>query len=235
MDSIYTRTKLIYGDKIESIKESTVMVVGIGGVGSYAAEALARTGVGKLILVDKDKIDITNINRQIHALHSTVGKEKVDVMKDRILDINPSCKVHTINVFELNDAFSLIPECDFVIDAIDTITNKIKLIKKCLMENVRFISSMGAGNKVDPTMFQIADISKTEYDPIARIIRQKLRKERVKGKVPVVYSKEVPRKISKAFENFEDRSMLPPPGSNAFVPSVVGLIAASYAIKCITE
>ncbi|XMB66523.1 tRNA threonylcarbamoyladenosine dehydratase [Mycoplasmatota bacterium zrk1] len=235
MDSIYTRTKLIYGDKIESIKESTVMVVGIGGVGSYAAEALARTGVGKLILVDKDKIDITNINRQIHALHSTVGKEKVDVMKNRILDINPSCKVHTINVFELNDAFSLIPECDFVIDAIDTITNKIKLIKKCLMENVRFISSMGAGNKVDPTMFQIADISKTEYDPIARIIRQKLRKERVKGKVPVVYSKEVPRKISNAFENFEDRSMLPPPGSNAFVPSVVGLIAASYAIKCITE
>ena len=187
MDNIYTRTELVDGDKIELIKNSTVMVVGIGGVGGYATEALARTGVGTLILVDKDKIDVTNINRQIHSLHSTIGKEKVDVMKERILDINPNCKVILINEFDLDSAFKLIPQCDFVIDAIDTITNKIKLIKECLNLKVAFISAMGAGNKVDPTRFEIADITKTQYDPIARIIRSKLRKEGIYVKVPVVY------------------------------------------------
>lgn len=235
MDNLYTRTELVYGDKIELIKNATVMVVGVGGVGSYAAEALARTGVGTLILVDKDEIDVTNINRQLHALHSTVGRQKVDVMKERLLDINPNLIVELINEFELDNAFLRIPDCTYVIDAIDTITNKILLIKECLKYGVNFISSMGAANKVDPTMFEIADIQKTQYDPIARIIRKKLRDERIKGKVPVVYSKEVPKKQEKVLNDSNIRKKSTPPGSIAFVPSVVGLICASQAIRVITE
>jgi tRNA A37 threonylcarbamoyladenosine dehydratase len=235
MDNLYTRTELVYGDKIELIKNATVMVVGVGGVGSYAAEALARTGVGTLILVDKDEIDVTNINRQLHALHSTVGRQKVDVMKERLLDINPDLKVELINEFELDNAFLRIPDCTYVIDAIDTITNKILLIKECLKYEVNFISSMGAANKVDPTMFEIADIQKTQYDPIARIIRKKLRDERIKGSVPVVYSKEVPKKQEKVLNDSNIRKKSTPPGSIAFVPSVVGLICASQAIRVITE
>jgi len=235
MNSFYTRTELVYGDKIELIKNATVMIVGVGGVGSYAAEALARTGVGKLILVDKDEIDVTNINRQLHALHSTVGRQKVDVMKERMLDINPDIEVELINQFELDEAFLRIPDCTFVIDAIDTITNKILLIKECLNQNVPFISSMGAANKVDPSMFEISDIRKTQYDPIARIIRQKVKKERIKGKIPVVFSKEIPRKQEKVLTDSNIRKQSTPPGSLAFVPSVVGLICASYVIKIITE
>lgn len=235
MNSFYTRTELVYGDKLELIKQATVMVVGVGGVGSYAAEALARTGVGRLILVDKDEVDVTNINRQLHALHSTIGRQKVDVMKERMLDINPDIKVELINQFELDEAFKRIPECTFVIDAIDTITNKILLIKECLKHKVRFISSMGAANKVDPTKFEIADIRKTQYDPIARIIRQKVKKERINGKIPVVFSKETPRKQDKVLSDSTIRKQSTPPGSIAFVPSVVGLICASYAIKIITK
>ncbi len=235
MNSFYTRTELVYGDKLELIKNATVMIVGVGGVGSYAAEALARTGVGKLILVDKDEIDVTNINRQLHALHSTVGRQKVDVMKERMLDINPDIEVELINQFELDEAFLRIPDCTFVIDAIDTITNKILLIKECLNQGVPFISSMGAANKVDPSMFEISDIRKTQYDPIARIIRQKVKKERIKGKIPVVFSKEIPRKQEKVLTDSNIRKQSTPPGSLAFVPSVVGLICASYVIKIITE
>ena len=235
MINMYTRTELVYGEKLENIKKATIMVVGVGGVGSYAAEALARTGVGKIILVDKDEVDVTNINRQLHALHSTIGRQKVEVMKERMLDINPALEVILINKFELDEAFQLIPSCDFVIDAIDTITNKLLLIKECLRHKVQFISAMGAANKVDPTKFEIADISKTQYDPIARIIRRKLRNERTKGKVPVVYSKEIPRKQDKVLIDSKIRKQSTPPGSIAFVPSVVGMICASYAIKCIIE
>lgn len=235
MTNLYTRTELVYGGKVEKFKNSTVMVVGVGGVGSYAAEALARTGVGRIILVDKDEIDVTNINRQLHALHSTVGKQKVDVMEERLKDINPDILIDIVNKFELDDAFELIPECDFVIDAIDTITNKILLIKECLKQKVKFISSMGAANKVDPTKFEIADIRKTQYDPIARIIRQKVKKEDIRGKIPVVYSKELPRKQEKKLADSDIRKVSTPPGSIAFVPSVVGLICASYVINTLAE
>lgn len=235
MNTMYTRTELVYGEGLEKIKQATVMVVGVGGVGSYAAEALARTGIGKLILVDKDEVDVTNINRQLHALHSTVGRQKVDVMKERMEDINPDIIVELINQFELEEAYARIPDCTFVIDAIDTITNKIALIKECLKHNVQFISSMGAANKVDPTKFEIADIRKTEYDPIARIIRQKIKKERINGKIPVVFSKEQPRKQTKQLSESNIRKQSTPPGSIAFVPSVVGLICASYVINKIVE
>lgn len=231
MNSFYTRTELVYGDKVEKFKKSTVMVVGVGGVGSYAAEALARTGIGRIILVDKDEIDVTNINRQLHALHSTVGRQKVDVMEERLTDINPDIQIDIVNKFELDEAFELIPECDFVIDAIDTITNKILLIKECLKHKTKFISSMGAANKVDPTKFEIADIRKTQYDPIARVIRQKVKKENIRGKIPVVFSKETPRKQEKKLTESSIRKVSTPPGSIAFVPSTVGLICASYVIN----
>ncbi len=235
MKSMYTRTELVYGEDLKKIKQATVMVVGIGGVGSYAVEALARTGIGTIILVDKDEIDVTNINRQLHALHSTVGKQKVEVMKKRLLDINPDIHVIIVNKFELDEAFELIPTCTFVIDAIDTITNKLFLIKECLKHSVPFISSMGTANKVDPTKFEIADVRKTEYDPIARIIRQKVKKERIRGKIPVVYSREIPRKQTKQLSDSSIRKEATPPGSIAFVPSVAGLICASYAIQKIVE
>lgn len=235
MNNLYTRTELVYGDKMDKIINSTVMIVGVGGVGSYAAEALARSGVGKLILVDKDEIDITNINRQLHALHSTIGLQKVDVMEERLKDINPKIEIEIINKFELDEAIERITDCDFVIDAIDTVTNKLLLINACLSNKVKFISAMGAANKVDPTRFQIADIKKTSTDPLARLIRKKLAKSRVKGKVPVVFSTEVPMKQNKILNDSNIRKVSTPPGSLAFVPSVVGLICASYVIRKLTE
>ncbi len=235
MNNLYTRSELVYGDKMELIKNATVMVVGVGGVGSYAAEALARTGIGKLILVDKDEIDVTNINRQLHALHSTIGKQKVDVMEERLKDINPDIEIEIINQFELDETLLRITDCDFVIDAIDTITNKIILIRACLENNVKFISAMGAANRVDPTKFNIADINKTKFDPMTRVIRKKLRRLGVKGSIPVVYSTETPMKQEKVLSDSNIRKHRTPPGSLAFVPSVVGLICASYVIRKITD
>lgn len=236
----FSRNELAFGTEgLEILKNSTVAVLGIGGVGSFAAEALARSGVGRLILIDKDDIDITNVNRQLIALLSTVGQPKVDVMKARIMDINPDGEVIALKIFYTEETYEQIFAygLDFVVDASDTIVYKIHLIKECLNRKIPIISSMGAANKLDPTRFQIADISKTHTDPIAKVIRTKLRKEGIYKGIPVVFSDESPiviredvRKIV-GNENAEIRKAQMPPSSNAFVPSVAGLIMASYIVQ----
>ncbi len=240
----FSRNELAIGKEgLDLLRNSTVAVLGIGGVGSFSAEALARSGVGKLILIDKDDVDITNINRQIHALLSTVGQSKVDLMADRIKDINPDCEVVRMKMFYNEETYERLFEhpLDFIVDASDTITFKIHLIKQTIERKIPMISSMGAANKMDPTKFKIDDIFKTSYDPIAKVIRTKLRKEGFKKGVPVVYSTERPIRIREdvrkeiASDNAPIRKAKMPPSSNAFVPSVAGLIMASYVIQKLLE
>ncbi|MBT2697945.1 tRNA threonylcarbamoyladenosine dehydratase [Bacillus sp. ISL-40] len=235
----FSRNELAIGKEgLEIMKNSTVAVLGIGGVGSFAAEALARSGVGRLILIDKDDVDITNINRQLIALLSTVGRPKVEIMEERIKDINPDCEVISLKMFYTEDTYEQIfsHNLDFVVDASDTIVYKIHLMKECLNRNIPIISSMGAANKMDPTRFKIADISKTHTDPIAKVIRTKLRKERIHKGIPVVFSDESPIVIREDIkkevgnENAPIRKAQMPPASNAFVPSAAGLIMASYVV-----
>lgn len=238
----FSRNELAIGkDGVDVLKNSTVAVLGIGGVGSFAAEALARSAVGRLILVDKDDVDITNVNRQIHALLSTVGRPKVELMKERIADINLECEVIAMKMFyteETYEQFFSYP-IDFVVDASDTITYKIHLMKECLARKIPIISSMGVANKMDPTRLQIADISKTSYCPLAKVIRTRLRKEGIHKGINVVYSDEQPIKIRedirkeivpKEAEENGIRKAKMPPSSNAFVPSVSGLIMAGHVI-----
>jgi tRNA A37 threonylcarbamoyladenosine dehydratase len=237
----FSRNELAFGKEgLEILKNSTVGVLGIGGVGSFAVEALARSGVGRLVLVDKDVVDITNVNRQVHALLSTVGQPKVDLMKARIADINPDCEVIALKMFYTEETYEEFFSygLDYVIDASDTISYKIHLIKECLKRKIPIISSMGAANKMDPTRFQIADISKTHTDPIAKVIRTRLRKEGIKKGVKVVFSDESPivirediRKEIVTDENAKIRKAKLPPSSNAFVPSVAGLIMTSYVVR----
>lgn len=237
----FSRNELAFGKEgLEILKNSTVGVLGIGGVGSFSAEALARSGVGRLVLVDKDVVDITNVNRQVHALLSTVGQSKVDLMKARILDINPDCEVIALKMFYTEETYEEFFSygLDYVIDASDTISYKIHLIKECLKRKIPIISSMGAANKMDPTRFQIADISKTHTDPIAKVVRTRLRKEGIKKGVKVVFSDESPivireeiRKEIVPDENAKIRKAKLPPSSNAFVPSVAGLIMTSYVVR----
>ncbi|OMF61814.1 tRNA threonylcarbamoyladenosine dehydratase [Paenibacillus sp. FSL R5-0490] len=236
----FSRNELAIGKEgLEKMKNSTVAVLGIGGVGSFAAEALARSGVGRLVLVDKDDVDITNVNRQVIALLSTVGKPKVDLMKDRIKDINPDCEVIALKMFYTEETYEQFFDygLDFVVDASDTIAYKIHLIKECLNRGIPMISSMGAANKMDPTRFQIADIFKTHTDPIAKVIRTRLRKEGIRKGVPVVFSDESPIVIREDVrktvgkDDAEIRKAKMPPSSNAFVPSVAGLIMASYVTR----
>ncbi|AQR77565.1 tRNA threonylcarbamoyladenosine dehydratase [Paenibacillus larvae] len=237
----FSRTELAIGPEgLEIMKNSTVAVLGIGGVGSIAAEALARTGIGRLILIDKDVVDITNVNRQIHALTTTVGQPKTELMKDRIKLINPECDVITLQMFYTEETYEKLfaYDLDYVLDASDTISYKIHLIKQCLARKIPVISCMGAANKMDPTKFQIADISKTAMDPIARVIRQKLRKEGIHKGVKVVFSTEEPIKPRQDVtqkivpENApEIRKAKQPPASNAFVPPVAGLIMVSAAVR----
>ncbi|WP_340004570.1 tRNA threonylcarbamoyladenosine dehydratase [Paenibacillus sp. FSL K6-0276] len=241
----FSRTELAIGPEgLEIMKNSTVAVLGIGGVGGMAVEALARTGIGRLILIDKDTVDITNVNRQIHALTTTVGQKKAELMVDRVKLINPECEAIALNMFYTEETyeelFKLKP--DYVIDASDTIIYKVHLIKECLSRGIPMISSMGAANKMDPTRFQVADISKTTYDPIARVIRQKLRKEGIKKGVKVVFSTEPPMKPRQDVtdkivpENAPDRRKAKqPPASNAFVPPVAGLIMVSVAVRDLLE
>lgn len=189
-----TRTGLIIGNEgIEKLQNSNVIVFGVGGVGSFAAEAIARAGVGKMTIVDFDDVDITNINRQIPALHSTVGKYKVDVMKDRILDINPNIDIKAIRAKYTaeNSEEILCEEYDYVIDAIDMVTSKIHLIETCVKKNFNIISSMGMGNKLDPTKIVVTDIYKTQMCPLAKVMRKELRDRKIK-KLKVVYSTEQP-------------------------------------------
>lgn len=203
----------------------------MGGVGSYVVEALARSGVGALDIVDNDKVAVSNINRQIIALHSTVGHDKVDVARERIMDINPECKVEVHKCFYLPETASEFDfsAYDYVIDAIDTVTAKIDIIMKCTELGTHVISSMGTGNKLDPTKLVVTDIYKTEVDPLAKVMRRELKKRGVK-KLKVVYSTETPIKTSEVAELIKDNQR-PAPGSIAFVPSVAGLIIAGEVIR----
>ena len=242
----FSRTQLLFGaEAMGKLATSRVAVFGIGGVGGYTVEALARSGVGAIDLIDDDRVCLTNINRQIVATRKTVGKHKVDVMEERILDINPGCKVRAYKCFylpETKDQFNF-SEYDYVIDAVDTVTAKISLIMQANEAGTKVISCMGAGNKLDPTAFEVSDIYKTSICPLARVMRRELKKRGVK-KLKVVYSKE------KALRPLEDMSIscrtnciCPPgaerkctdrrdiPGSVAFVPSVAGLILAGEVIK----
>jgi len=240
----FSRNELAIGSEgVELLKNTTVAILGVGGVGSFAAEACARSGVGRIILVDKDNVDITNINRQLVAYTSTVGRSKSEVMKERILDINPDCEVHDLHMFYTEETFEefFSYNLDYVIDASDTIIYKVHLMKECLSRGVKIISSMGAANKTDPTKFQIADISKTHTDPLAKVIRTKLRKDGIYKGIPVVFSDESPivvredvvETVGKPDAKIRKAKM--PPSSNAFVPSVAGLVAASWVINDITK
>lgn len=234
-DNWCCRTESLLGsDAMERLKEATVAVFGIGGVGGFAAEALARSGVGHLELVDHDTVSVSNINRQIVALHSTVGKYKVDVMKERLEDINPEIEVIGHKCFYLPETAEQFDfsKYDYVVDCIDTVTGKLQLIEAAKEAGVPVISSMGAGNKLDPTAFEVADISKTSVCPLAKVMRRELKKRNIKN-VKVVYSKEEPveAKISLKEGEMQESTRRSIPASCAFVPSVAGLILAGEVIK----
>ena len=226
MNSEFSRTEnLIGANALEKLKKCHIAVFGVGGVGGFVVEALARAGVGTIDLIDSDCVDITNLNRQIIALHSTIGKQKVAVMRDRVLDINPNANV---NIFPLlflpeNSSQFNFSKYDYVIDAVDNVTAKIELVVKCQEANTPIIASMGTGNKLDPTKFEISDIYKTSVCPLAKVMRYELKKRGVK-KLKVLYSKENPIKTA-------DRT----PASISFVPSAAGLIIAGEVIKDIIK
>lgn len=229
MDQRFIRTELLLGKEgMDKLKDSCVAVFGVGGVGSFASEALVRSGLGKIILVDYDIIDISNLNRQIHATTKTIGLPKVDVMKERLLDINPELDVVVYwEKYNSETRHKLISkDYDYVIDAIDMVTSKLDLIETCTNMGIPIISSMGAGNKLDPTAFAVGDIYSTHTCPLAKVIRHELRKRNIKS-LKVVWSKEKPMKVN--LEKEDRRKAIP--GSVAFVPSVAGLIIASEVIK----
>ncbi len=235
MNHFLTRTERIIGtENVEKIKSSKVVILGVGGVGGFATEAIARSGVGTIVLVDKDVVDITNLNRQIIATNKTIGREKVEVMKERILDINPSCQVKTHRVFINEDNINDIIEkdTDYVIDAIDTISSKISVAVWCVENDIKLISSMGTGNKLDPTKLKVSDVFKTNICPLAKVMRHELRKRNVK-KLKVVYSEEQPMKPMISPEEATMRKIAP--GSVAFVPSVAGLIIGGEVIRDIIK
>ena len=221
MEQFARIVKMTNQEWLENLQTKKVAVFGLGGVGSYVVEALVRNGIGEIVLVDHDKIDITNLNRQIYALHSTLGMNKVDVAKARCLDINPNLKITTYQQFYLPDQGmeEIFSDCDFVVDAVDTVKAKIALIENCHKLKIRIISSMGTGNKLKPECFEITDVFKTSVCPLARVMRRELKIRGIK-KCPVLYSKEQPRKVADAT-----------PGSVSFVPSVAGLMIAGYVIK----
>lgn len=222
---------LIGKDAVEKLNNSRVAVFGVGGVGGYVVEALSRAGVGNIDIIDNDTISVSNLNRQIIALNSTVGKNKVDVSKARLLDINPNLKVETYKCFFTRNTEFDFSKYDYVVDAIDTVVGKLELITRAKSANVPIICSMGTGNKMNPTMFEVADISKTSVCPLAKVIRQELKKRRIK-KVKVVYSKEMPLKPTVAEDmNVETKGGRIVPASNSFCPAVAGLIIASEVIK----
>lgn len=228
----FCRSAYVLGeDSIEFLQTQTVLIFGLGGVGSYVAEALARTGVGRLILVDHDHVARSNINRQIIALESTVGMLKTDATKARLLDINPELKVETYPIFFTEESASQLPldECNYLVDCIDTVSAKLFLAEYAHTHNIPLLCAMGAGNKVDPTRFEVADISKTSVCPLAKVMRTELRKRGIYH-LKVVYSQEIPTK-SKAPADGELKGGRPAPGSLAFVPSVMGLIMAGQVIE----
>ena len=226
----FSRTELLLGkDAMEKLANARVAVFGIGGVGGYTVEALVRSGVGAVDIIDDDRVCLTNINRQIYATRKTVGKYKVDVAADRIAEINPNAKVTTYKTFYTPETATQFDfsQYDYVVDAIDTVTGKIALVLQAQEAGVPIISSMGAGNKLDPTAFQVADIYQTSVCPLAKVMRRELSRRGVKA-LKVVYSKEKPLTPAETEEKSEKRQI---PGSNAFVPPVVGLIIAGEVIK----
>ncbi len=219
------RTELLIGkDAVEKLAKAKVIIYGVGGVGSFTTEALARAGIGNLTLVDNDVISLTNINRQIHSNINTVGKSKIEVMKKRILEINPEAKVEIYNPKEidLQEELLINTTYDYVVDAVDTVSTKIRIIETAKKQNIKVISAMGTGNKIEPTKFEVADISKTSVCPLAKVMRKELKKRGIKG-VKVVYSKEEPK--------VNERT----PASISFMPSVSGLIIAGEIIKDIIK
>ena len=214
------RLELLFGNKVDVIKQKTVMIIGLGGVGGHALESIVRSGVEKIIVVDNDKFEFSNLNRQLLSLINNIGKSKVEVAKSRILQINPNCEVITVDKFidkeNINEIFKIKP--DYVIDAIDTIESKKDIILYCLKNNIKFISSMGTANKVDPSKLKIIDIRKTSYDPIAKKIRKMINDLNINKKVMVVCSDEQPKIKNKL-------------GSTSYVPSVAGILCASYVIN----
>lgn len=246
----FSRTQLVFGkDAMDILATSRVAVFGIGGVGGYTVEALARSGIGKLDLIDDDKVCLTNINRQIFATRKTVGKYKVDVAEERIHEINPDCEVRTYKTFympDTKDEFDF-TEYDYIVDAIDTVKGKLELVMNAKKANTPIISSMGAGNKVNAAAFEVADIYQTSVCPLARVMRYECRKRGIK-KLKVVYSKEMPiRPVEDMAISCRQNCICPPgtarkcthrrdiPGSTAFVPSVAGLIVAGEVIKDLTN
>lgn len=229
MDKMFERTELIIGKEgMKILSDSTVAIFGVGGVGSFTAEALTRSGIGKLILIDYDIIDMTNINRQIHATTKTVGKPKVEVMKDRLLEINPdlSINIYKDKYNQDTKGYLLNEEYDYVIDAIDMVTSKIDLIVTSKSMGIPVISSMGAGNKMSPTRFIVSDIYETRVCPLAKVMRRELRKRNIKD-LKVVWSDEIPLNV-----NIESKTLRKAiPASMSFVPSTVGLIIASEVVK----
>ena len=242
----FSRTELLFGkEAMDKLAGSKVAVFGIGGVGGYVCEALVRSGVGAFDLIDDDKVCLTNLNRQIIATRSTVGKYKTDVMRDRMLDINPNVEVEVHKCFFLPENADDFPwdSYDYVVDAVDTVTAKIALVRKCKEKNIPIISSMGAGNKLDGSQFKVADIYKTKVCPLAKVMRRELKKRGIK-KLKVVYSEEIPtRPIEDMAISCKNNCICPPgaehkcterrdiPGSVAFVPSVAGLIIAGEVAK----
>jgi len=241
----FTRTELLIGNSgLEKLRKSTVMIFGIGGVGSYTVEALARAAVGHLILVDFDEISLTNINRQLHALHSTLGEAKAEVMKRRILEINPAANVEVIKEFySAADADRMLGrKLDYVIDAIDTVSSKVSLAKECLLRKIPLISSMGAGNRLTAENYRVTDISKTSGDPLAKAVRKLLRKEGITKGIKVVSTTDLPLTplssaadgedncicLSKNTHCVEKRQI---PGSISFVPPIVGLLIAGEVVR----
>ena len=245
MSNPFSRTELIFGsESMNKLKKSRVAVFGIGGVGGYVVEALARSGIGELDIIDDDVVNYSNLNRQIYALHSTLGRAKVDVAEERCKDINPEIVIHKHKVFylpETRDQFDF-SKFDYVVDCIDTVSGKIQLILQAKELGVPVISSMGAGNKTDPSLFKIADIYETHTDPLARVMRRELKKRNVSD-LSVVFSTEEPVHPDYASSSSDESELHPnrpdnessfqklPPGSNAFVPSSAGLLIASKVIK----
>lgn len=235
MKDQFIRTALLFSEKgIESLKSKRVAIFGIGGVGGHAAEAIARSGVGAIDLIDGDTVSESNINRQAVAFHSTIGQYKTEVMRERILDINPDCKVECRN--EFFDFYNMnsfdFSKYDYIVDAIDSVSSKVELICKAKAEGVAIVSSMGAGNKLDPTAFMVADIYKTDVCPLAKVMRSHLRKRGIK-KLKTVFSKEMPivPNSEVALSDYDKNQNRSIPGSVSFVPSVAGLIIASEVIK----
>ena len=246
----FSRTELLIGkDGEEKLKNAKVAVFGVGGVGSFVVEGLIRAGVGNIVIIDDDKICLTNLNRQIMATRKTIGKYKVDIMKDRILEINPDANVETYKEFYMPDSDTNIitDDLSYVADCVDTVTAKIEIIMKCKEANVPVMSAMGTGNKLDPTRFEITDIYKTSICPLAKVMRKELRKRNINS-LKVIYSKEEPIKPDETLEcSCKTNCICPPgtkrkcaernqvPGSISFVPSVVGLSMAGEVIKDIIK